>query len=174
MDHKIDAPEETVEIKMRSTAIAALIAESSDSSNLFKLPQDDVPEPDVLFEQDRQTPEPGSVMREETQKYHPNQAEESRPKTTQLDYNNGNPHQKTLKPEALRKAAHLVQVETPSMNAAVTPKHEAASRKVQFQEDNPKVSSELYLKQDANRYAEHSQAVASKSSVTDMSVRRAN
>ena len=38
MDHKIDVPEETVEIKMRSTAIAALIAESSDSSNLFKLP----------------------------------------------------------------------------------------------------------------------------------------
>lgn len=60
------------------------------------------------------------------------------------------------------------------MNAAVTPKHEAASRKVQFQEDNPKVSSELYSKQDANRYAEHSQAVASKSSVTDLSVRRAN
>ena len=43
--------DETVEKKMRSTAIAALIAESSGPENLFNLPKDtDVPEPDILFE----------------------------------------------------------------------------------------------------------------------------
>ena len=61
------------------------------------------------------------------------------------------------------------------MTMAVTPKHDPSVRKVKFEEPiNPRVSSDVARKADDHHYADHSQAVASKSSVTDMSIRRAN